>query len=733
MAASKLEHALRLAAAGFYIFPLVSGKKSPPAIKGWQEWATRSDQAIRAHWSRHPDDNIGISTSRFGDNEALLVIDVDNKGSKNGDRELSLLELDSGDLPDTYTQVTPTGGRHLVFRCDVPMRQGTDLLGRGLDLRSKGGYIVGAGSTIGAAEYTGNNIGVAKAPDWLVERCGAVRAKPEHVDPPHGVNAEAAEARARHYLEHEAPLAVEGEGGDETTYKVAARLKDFGIVEDVAATLLLDHWNQRCSPPWLPEILGVKVHNAYKYGQQQPGIAAPEAQFPEIVEPAISANAEKLKQQHPFDQLNANHAYVVAGGGDHVLWETTDKDGREMLEHLNIHAFHRKHAAWTMNAGKRDEKVTELWMASNRRRSYDGLCFMPCQKAPSRFYNMWRGFAYEPLPPDQQPTKEQRDGVEKFLDHARSNVCGGSDSLYRWLVGYFAHLVQRPWEKPLVALVFRGGKGVGKNALVGSIGALLGGHYLLTSNRRYLVGNFNGHLENCLLFALDEAFWSGDKQAEGQLKDLITGSHHVIEHKGKEPFRVENRTRIAIIGNEEWLVPSTADERRFAVFDVGDGRKQDRAYFDAMRVALEGGGYRFLLRTLLDFDIAGIDLNDAPNTAGLLDQKHATLDPFQQWWLDCLTEGRILSGDLENAWPRTVECERFRGAFRRYVKERNIRSRIPEDKAIGKTLKKIAGGLVAPSKSRSGDGYVNVYKLPSIEDARGAWDKYIGHSVDWTD
>src|SRR5690606_13114237 len=147
----------------------------------------------------------------------------------------------------------------------------------------------------------------------------------------------------------------------------------------------------------------------------------------------------------------------------------------------------------------------------------------------------------------------------------------------------------------------RGGKGTGKNALVDRVGYLLGNHYLLTSNRRYLVGNFNGHLEHCLLFALDEAFWSGDKQAEGQLKDLITGSHHVIEHKGKEPYSVENCTRIVIIGNEEWLVPSSHDERRFAVFHVGDGRKQDRAFFQAMREGMERGGYRLLLRYLLDY------------------------------------------------------------------------------------------------------------------------------------
>lgn len=340
------------------------------------------------------------------------------------------------------------------------------------------------------------------------------------------------------------------------------------------------------------------------------------------------------------------------------------------------------------------------------------------------FYNLWRGFAVEPDPVPTSP--EAKVALDSFLTHAKDNVCNGSDALYRWLIGYFAHLVQRPWEKPLVALVFKGGKGVGKNALIERIGALLGGHFLVTSNRRYLVGNFNGHLENCLLFALDEAFWSGDKQAEGIIKDLITGKQHVVEHKGKEPYTVDNRTRICIIGNEEWLIPASHDERRFAVFEVGDGRKQDLPYFEAMRVGMERGGYRLLLAHLQSYDLDGLSFNAAPSTKALLDQKHATLEPFPQWWLACLAEGRLAGGDFDG-WPAEAECERLRGAFRRYARERNIKSRGPDDRFIGRDLK--AWG-VGHKKTRQA-GYV--YVLPTLAEARAKWSAWIGHEVEWAE
>ena len=423
---------------------------------------------------------------------------------------------------------------------------------------------------------------------------------------------------------------------------------------------------------------------------------------------------------------------MLAGGGSHILWETTDARDRFALEHLAMPAFHGKFASHKMQSGKKTVAVTQEWMSWKRRRSYDGFVFAPEQTTPERFYNLWRGFAVEPWPDDEAPSARAQAAVDAFLEHARKNVCQGDERLYDWLIGYFAHLVQKPWEKPLVALVFRGGKGVGKNALVERIGDLLGSHFLLTSNRRYLIGNFNGHLENCLLFALDEAFWSGDKQAEGTLKDLITGKNHVIEHKGKEPYSVENRTRVAIIGNEDWIVPASHDERRFAVFDVGDGRKQDRVFFQSMRKGLEGVGGRVLLSTLLKLPLEGFDPNAAPMTAALLEQKYATLEPIRQWWLACLRDGRIVASDFSEDWPKQVECERFQSAVKRYVLERNIRSRLPDARHIGKQIRKVCPSL-AHVRMRAGKTAPWVYRLPSLEQARAEWSEFVGQETEWND
>lgn len=716
------EQALARAHEGFRVFPIAAGKKAPPLIADFSNQATTDEDQIREWWLRWPDANVGVITSHYGESEALLVVDVDNKGDKHGDQELLRLELEGREMPDTYRVGTPTGGWHLYYRVDAPVRQGADVLGRGLDVRSRGGYVVAAGSTVEHGAYAAQGGALVPAPQWVLDACGAApdRERGAVLPAPQGIDLVSASRRVCEYLLH-APLALEGDGGDDTTFKIICRVKDLGVDADTAEELLSEHWNPRCAPPWSDEDLHTKVGNAYKYGQAPVGAAAPEVEF---AAPVVEETPHTNGKMHPFAELNKEFAFVTAGGGHHILWETTDANGRYKLEHLAAGSFQAKFAPEEMTIGKQTKSVADWWLRDKQRRTYDGLVFLPEQVAPPRFYNLWRGFAYTPAPRAEHPA------LDAFLDHAKTNLCGGDDALCRWLLGYCAHLVQRPWEKPLVALVFRGAKGTGKNAFIERVGALLGGHFLLTSNRRYLLGNFNGHLENCLLFALDEAFWSGDKQAEGALKDLITGREHVIEHKGKEPYAVANKTRVVIIGNEDWLVPASHDERRFAVFTVGDGRKQDRQFFQSMREGMEADGYPHLLRYLLDFDLSGLDLNAAPATQGLSEQKHHTLDPFHQWWFDCLEEGALI-GSESSAWPVEQNCERFRAAFRRYVKERNIRSRVPEDRAIGRLLKACAPSVLKKRATRTEDGQPYVYVIPPIDAVRQEWDRFIGHPVGW--
>lgn len=713
---SNLQQALALAERGFHVFPLEPNGKLP-VIKDYPNRATRDPELIN-RWFMGLDRNIGISTSKFGDDQALVVVDVDNKGDKKGDEQLLSLELDGFELPQSLEQSTPTGGRHIVYVTDHALKQGVNVLGDGLDIRSRGGYIVGPGSTIEGKAYKQiNGHGtLVPAPAWLVDRLGRDVARvAADTKPLDGIDPDRASARAVEYLKT-APVSVEGQGGDMVAYKVAAKLKDMGCEEVQALFLMMQHWNERCTPPWEAEDLRGKVNHAYRYGREPQGVAAPEAVFD-----AVEVDDEGDTGEHPVRALNNEYAFIKAGA--YVLQETTDAKGRFATIRLSPADMHAWFANKTLQVGERNVELSKLWMKSTDRREYDNVVFAPEQKIDGRFYNLWRGFTVPPAANGEHPA------VAQFLEHALVNVCNNDQRLFKWLIGYFAHMIQRPWEKPLVALVFKGQKGTGKNALVERVGSLLGPHFMVADDERYLLGNFNAHLESNLFFVLDEAAWAGDKRAEGKLKGLITGSQHNIERKGIDHYTVDNLTRVAIIGNEKWLVPATQDERRYAVFNVGEGRKQDRNFFHSMRLGLEQGGYGHLLRFLLDFDISDIDVNEAPMTEGLIEQKHASLEPVKEWWLDCLEAGELVGSTYSGPMPDRIVTDIAYNAFAAWARQRNIRSRLPSHKTFVEDMKHMA----EKRRSRVEGKLEYAFMNPGVEHLRQRWNEYIGGTHNWTD
>lgn len=718
---SRLAIALELAARGFHVFPCQPNQKVP-AITDFPNRATRDEEQIK-QWFADERRNIGISTTRFGDDKALLVVDVDTKGKNNGEHQIVTLELEGYGFPATFEQSTPSGGRHLVYQTDVPVRQGTNKLGGGIDIRSRGGYIVGPASEINGRIYRANALPIAPAPEWLVEKLGT-DAGPRSGVPAvlGGVSEHRANHRALVYLA-QAPVAVEGQGGDAATFKVAAALKDLGCDEATAFDLMSAHWNEKCEPPWSLSDLRTKVANAYRYGREPAGSRAPEAVFDKVETKDEEDGGDE--PGHPIERVNIEYAFIKAGA--FIIQETTDHHGRFDTLRLSPSEMHSWFANKTMTVGKKTAPISKFWMEDPRRREYDRVVFSPLNQISARFYNLWRGFKYEPADTSNHPT------VDMFREHLFENVCRRNEEQARWLTGFFAHLIQYPGVKPLTALVFKGEKGVGKNACVERVGALVGTHFMVADSDRYLLSNFNSHLESNLFFVLDEASWAGDKRAEGRLKGLITGTEHVIERKGMEPYRVDNLTRVAILGNEEWLVPASVDERRFAVFDVGDGRKQDRKFFEDMRVGMEAGGYSYLLRYLMEIDLSTFDVNGVPKTVALTHQKHQSLEPLYEWWLDCLAEDELVGATFETALPEYVCPKRVREAFFNWVKQRQIRSRLPNKKNFFPLLRKAAPSYIKVKKQVNPDDSTYAMHNPGIEILRKDWESYIGGPYDWSE
>lgn len=413
-------------------------------------------------------------------------------------------------------------------------------------------------------------------------------------------------------------------------------------------------------------------------------------------------------REQAIARMNLEYACVLLGEKPVVLREGVGSDGRPEIRLLSVTGFHEWLKPRTIVVNDKRVQVSKLWWESPDRREYEGLEFDPSQSGKQSVYNLWKGFAVQP---------STEGSCQRFLDHIAENICRGDEALFNWVIGWFAAMFQWPTEKLGTALVLRGGQGTGKTIVGRMIGSLLGPHYALVADSRYIVGRFNSHLANCLLLQLDEATWGGDHAAAGKLKDLITGEYQYIEYKGKEPVRVKNYVRLLVTGNNNWLVPAGVDERRFAVLDVGEGKQQNHGYFQAIEDELNAGGRAALLHYLLTLDLDDIPLRSIPETAALREQKVATLSPEQQWWLDVLGRGQ-LPGD-ESGTGET-ECRRLYGNYLALMKELGVTRRQSET-AFGIALRRMTPDVKRFRRrvlSAGGSQLHWFYRFPSLKDCR---------------
>ncbi|HEX2525293.1 MAG TPA: primase-helicase family protein [Geminicoccus sp.] len=352
------------------------------------------------------------------------------------------------------------------------------------------------------------------------------------------------------------------------------------------------------------------------------------------------------------------------------------------------------------------------WVEHVKRRTYRCIALIPSGPCPPDTYNLWRGFGVVPCP-----------GLwPKIQYHLKQIICGGSEDHYDWLIQWMAYCVQQPGKQAETAVVLRGLKGAGKGMFADIMKGFFRGHSLHISNPKHLVGNFNAHLVDALFLFLDEALWGGDKAGEGVLKTVVTERTLMIEPKGVDPFQVPNRLKIVMSSNNEWVVPVSAEERRYFVLDVSDAKKGDKKYFIDLAAAIEGDELAAMLHDLLAMDLSEFNHREPPHTEGLNRQKLIGADSFTKFWYDCLMMGDLL-GIGEADWPIDVVCEELRGAYVEYAKQHGDRHPITLNQ-IGVKLRELSPSGFETFRSRepwNGKPRPTRYQLFSLDEHREAF------------
>jgi hypothetical protein len=155
------------AARGLRVLPLRPGSKVP-LVSEWPRLATTDTRQIGSWWKQCSDAGVGIATGN-----GLFVLDVDAHHA--GDEALRGLEIEHGELPETWRCQTASGGMHAYFRCADSVRNRVHIW-PGIDVRGDGGYVVAPPTVLEdgrsyawESEHAPHEVELASAPSWLLE------------------------------------------------------------------------------------------------------------------------------------------------------------------------------------------------------------------------------------------------------------------------------------------------------------------------------------------------------------------------------------------------------------------------------------------------------------------------------------------------------------------------------------------------------------------------------------
>ena len=362
----------------------------------------------------------------------------------------------------------------------------------------------------------------------------------------------------------------------------------------------------------------------------------------EIKSPISLGSSTPLNSNFPEYVETLNKEYFVSrlGGKTVVFRETYDLQlKRKLLEKSSFADFRNYYNNLKANVGtNRDgtpisSPLGNAWLEHENRRQFKGIIMSP-EGDEEGYYNLWRGFSIEPT----------EGSWELIKRHIRNVICNSDKMLYRYVIRWLARLIQEPWTPGEVALVLRGGRGIGKGILANNMCRIFGQHSCSVRNSKHVTGNFNAHMDDCILLYVDEAFWAGNKQAESVLKGIITEPTLFIEPKNIDGKEKRNMLHVIMTSNNDWVVPAGSDERRFCVLEVSGRCKGKHKYFKALINEINNGGLAAMLYYLKNMDISGFEVRDVPNTDALIKQKLLSLEPVHSWWWQKLQDGELLPG-----------------------------------------------------------------------------------------
>ena len=290
--------ALHWAAKDWWIFPAQWFNDAHRPLVKWSTESSRDPRTVSEWFDRwpgaYPCVNLGKSN--------LCVVDVDDKHGKNGHDSLLALELSGMAFAATASNSTPSGkGRHYWFT--GPLKNSAGILGVGIDTRGHGGMVPCPGVEViqkGRYGMLPKRATFPAIPQWIVDRIGLPKSRANTPAPIAEADTEPHVLRAVAWLQDHAPRPLPGARND-TAFKVAAQLRDFGVSMAGGHALAARLWNPILEYPLSEDELRDVFSHAHEYASSQQGSQTAEAAgFKDLTEDQLKKSGLRLIDINEF-------------------------------------------------------------------------------------------------------------------------------------------------------------------------------------------------------------------------------------------------------------------------------------------------------------------------------------------------------------------------------------------------------------------------------------------------
>jgi len=609
---------------------LCSDAGKHPRIRRWQKEASK-DPAKILEWfgPDAPPSNIGIVT---GEVSGITVLDIDTGPGKAGAETWAEIISEHGE-PDTLTAQTGSGGMHMVFKYNSVLKTSANTLGKGVDVRNDGGFII-------AAPSRHRSGGVYEWLNWSMSRDGAdpgVENLPAHLSrrrETRGRPKKGDITRQKFSIEQvRAMLEVIPQDDRDLWRNVGIILgRAFNRIDE--AWELYNEWSSKWGGRPGRNHAEIMHEAFYELSQQK---SETELTIGTIVRLAVEHGWSPKFGEVPHEN------FIYFGPGNNFIYRPTasfwvTEAVNAACSPINESGELKKPADWLRQNMLATSMTSDPALDGDYVKGVDCRDGMMISQSGSATFNTYRG-----------PVIELGDArlAGPFLEHVRKVFPKDGDA--DQFLNYMAHRAQKPWEKPRFALLIAGDQGVGKDTAIEFCCPAIGNWNVSNIEPSALDTQFNEYAAATLVRISEAAnLHDMDRWAFNErLKVLIAGTPDTLSINPKYGQKYSIRMYCGVIITTNHMVSGIyipPDDRRYDVMEAAskcemglETDEKSKEYFSELwSWFLASGGDRHVAAYLMERDLSGWSASNGQRKTRAHNYVVATCTKNDDWFFDAM-------------------------------------------------------------------------------------------------